>query len=310
MSRPRTRRVLRFAASCTPRSRGSSGSLGSTCRNSGIARRPASSGETRSAARTAATWVLMTACICLRSRMHWGIQSMNTNGRAYTIRTIVRKIQDMEQIDGRRQRGDASRRVVLANAADLASVEGLDGLSIARLAAAANVSKSGVATLFGTKERLQLAAVDAAAQRFRETVLEPARVEPRGIRRIVALLDAWIAYSRDRVFPGGCFFAAAAADFDSKPGPVRDAIARAYESWNDYVRVSVGYAVDQGELATDTDAAQLAFEFMALLDASNTRSIMTGSKEPYRAARRALVARLLGAGADPEVLRPLAEHVD
>jgi len=242
--------------------------------------------------------------------MHWGIQSMNTNGRAYTIRTIVRKIQDMEQIDGRRQRGDASRRVVLANAADLASVEGLDGLSIARLAAAANVSKSGVATLFGTKERLQLAAVDAAAQRFRETVLEPARVEPRGIRRIVALLDAWIAYSRDRVFPGGCFFAAAAADFDSKPGPVRDAIARAYESWNDYVRVSVGYAVDQGELATDTDAAQLAFEFMALLDASNTRSIMTGSKEPYRAARRALVARLLGAGADPEVLRPLAEHVD
>lgn len=216
----------------------------------------------------------------------------------------------MQEIDGRRTRGDASRRIVLENAVDLASIEGLDGLSIGRLATAARVSKSGVATLFGTKERLQLATVAAAAQRFRETVLEPARVEPRGIRRIVALLDAWIAYSRDRVFPGGCFFAAAVADFDSKPGSVRDAIARAYASWNDYVRVALGYAVDQGELAADTDAAQLSFEFMALLDSANTRSVMTGSNEPYRFARRALVSRLLAAGADPEMLRPLAEHID
>jgi AcrR family transcriptional regulator len=236
---------------------------------------------------------------------------MNTNGRTYTIRTIVRKIKTMQEIDGRRVRGDASRRVVLANAVDLASVEGLDGLSIGRLATAARVSKSGVATLFGTKEHLQLATVEAAAQRFRETVLEPARLAaPRGIRRIVALLDAWIAYSRDRVFPGGCFFAATVADFDSKPGPVRDAIARAYESWGDYVRVSLGYAIAQGELAADADAALLSFEFMALLDASNTRSVMTGSNEPYRLARSALVSRLLAAGADPEVVRPLAEHVD
>ena len=79
----------------------------------------------------------------------------------------------MEHIDGRRARGDASRRVVLESAVDLASIDGLDGLTIGRLAAAANVSKSNVATLFGTKERLQLATVDAAAQRFRETVLEP-----------------------------------------------------------------------------------------------------------------------------------------
>lgn len=216
----------------------------------------------------------------------------------------------MEQTDGRRQRGDASRRLVLASAADLASVEGLDGLSIGRLAAAAHVSKSNVATLFGSKERLQLAAVDAAGQRFRAVVLVPARAQPRGIHRIVALLDRWIAYSRDRVFPGGCFFAAAMADFDAKPGPVRDAIAQAFESWNDYIRVSLGYAIDQRELAAGTDAAQLAFEFTALLDAANSRSVMTGSNEPYGFARRALVSRLLGAGADTEMLRPLAEHVD
>ena len=150
----------------------------------------------------------------------------------------------MNEIDGRRVRGDASRRIVLASAADLASVDGLDGLSIGRLATAANVSKSGVATLFGTKERLQLATVEAAAQRFREAVMFPARVEPRGIRRIALLLDLWIAYSRDRVFPGGCFFAAAAADLDAKPGPVHDAVALAFDSWGDYVRVSLGYAIE------------------------------------------------------------------
>jgi hypothetical protein len=76
------------------------------------------------------------------------------------------------------------------------------------------------------------------------------------------------------------------------------------------VAVALGYAIDQGELAPETDAALLSFEFMALLDASNTRSVMTGSNEPYRLARRALVSRLRAAGADPEVLRPLAERVD
>ena len=216
----------------------------------------------------------------------------------------------MDQIDGRRLRGDASRRVVLERAVDLASVEGLDGLSIGRIATAAHVSKSGVATLFGTKERLQLATVDAAAQRFREAVLEPARVEPRGIRRIVALLDAWIAYSRDRVFPGGCFFAAALADFDAKPGPVRDAIAAAYRSWNDYLRVALGYAIDQQELHPDTDAALLAFEFTSLLDGANARSVMSGSSEPYGLARRAVAARLLAAGAPERVVRPFVDVDD
>ncbi len=247
----------------------------------------------------------MTSGSCVR-----GAES-NTNDRTYTIRTIVRKIERMSEItDGRRVRGDASRRLVLASAADLASVEGLDGLSIGRLASAVHVSKSGVATLFGSKERLQLATVEAAVQRFQQAVLVPARTAPRGIRRIVALLDAWIAYSRDRVFAGGCFFAAVAAELDAKPGPVRDAVARAYDDWNAYVVVAVGYAIDLGELDAQADAAQLAFEFMALLDASNTRSVMTGSNEPYRFARRALVARLRAAGADAGALAPLAEAVD
>jgi AcrR family transcriptional regulator len=216
----------------------------------------------------------------------------------------------MNEIDGRRVRGDASRRIVLASAADLASVDGLDGLSIGRLASAANVSKSGVATLFGTKERLQLATIEAAAERFREAVMFPARVEPRGIRRIALLLDLWIAYSRDRVFPGGCFFAAASADLDAKTGPVHDAVAQAFDSWGDYVRVSLGYAIESGELAADTDAAQLSFEITALLDGANTRSLLAGSNEPYVRARRALVSRLLVAGAEPTAIRVLVEGDD
>ena len=216
----------------------------------------------------------------------------------------------MSEIDGRRLRGDASRRLVLDHAVDLASVGGLDGLSIGRLAEAAHVSKSGVATLFGTKERLQLAAVEAARLRFVATVIEPARVEPRGIRRIVALLDGWIAYSRGRIFAGGCFFAAAAAEFDAKPGPVRDALAAALADWSGYVTASFGYAIAQGEVDATEDPEQFAFEVTALLDAANTRSVMSGSNQPYVFARRALVARLRTAGADAERLAPLAEVDD
>lgn len=225
-----------------------------------------------------------------------------TNDRAYN--------QDMIETDGRRVRGDASRRLVLDRAVDLASVGGLDGLSIGRLAEAAHVSKSGVATLFGTKERLQLAAVEAARLRFVAAVVEPARVQPRGIRRIVALLDGWIAYSRDRIFTGGCFFAATAAEFDAKPGPVRDALAAALDDWSGYVAASFAYAVAQGEVDAAEAPEQFAFEATALLDAANTRSVMTGSNEPYVLGRRALVARLRHAGADAAVLAPLADVDD
>ena len=122
----------------------------------------------------------------------------------------------------------------------------------------------------------------------------PARVEPRGIRRIALLLDLWIAYSRDRVFPGGCFFAAAAADLDAKPGPVHDAVAHAFDELGRLRAASrSGTRSSTGELAADTDAAQLSFEITALLDGANTRSVLAGSNEPYVRARRALVARLL-----------------
>ncbi|MCM3658895.1 TetR/AcrR family transcriptional regulator [Agromyces mediolanus] len=211
--------------------------------------------------------------------------------------------------DGRRARGDASRRVVLAQAVDLASIEGLDQLSIARIAEAAGVGKSSVATLFGSKERLQLATVETASARFAATVIAPARVHPRGVRRLVALLDRVVAYSQDRVFPGGCFFSAAAADFHAKPGQVRDAVAAQLDDWLGYLALTARFAAERGELPgldpAGDDPEQLAFEIQGTFELMNLLAVIRDDELPYLRARRAYRARLLALGVPAE----LAERV-
>ncbi|KRA25312.1 transcriptional regulator [Microbacterium sp. Root61] len=211
-------------------------------------------------------------------------------------------------IDGRRARGDASRRAIIERATDIASVEGLDGLTIGRLAEESGHSKSSIATLFGGKEGLQLAAVAAAADRFRDIVIEPARTEPRGIARVAALLRNTLDYSRERVFTGGCFFAATAADVDSKPGPVRDAVRTWMGDWYGYLEVQLRHASDAGELQTDAVATdQLAFELIALNNEANSRSLLMGTDRPYALAAAAMHRRLREAGADPASLKPLGD---
>lgn len=208
-----------------------------------------------------------------------------------------------ERIDGRRVRGDESRRAILAHAVDTASVDGLDGLTIGRLADAAGHSKSGVATLFGSKEQLQLAVVAAAREVFIEHVVTPARASTRrGLARVCSLLTHWIEYSEARVFRGGCFFAATSVEFDSKPGPVRDAVVAASSEWEDYLTVSIEYAMAAGELPELVDARQLTFEMVSFLEAANTRSLLYASAEPYARAATALRARLTGLGADPALV--------
>ena len=120
--------------------------------------------------------------------------------------------------DGRIRRGDRTRRLVLGHAVDVASVDGLEGLSIGRLATDLSMSKSGLIAHFGSKEELQLATVRAARAIFAQTVIEPALQRPPGLGRVRALLDAWLEYSSDRRFPGGCFFARATHEFAAKPG--------------------------------------------------------------------------------------------
>src|SRR3984893_3143683 len=128
-------------------------------------------------------------------------------------------------------RATRTRVEILAVAVDLASAEGLEGLSIGRLATELRMSKTGIFAHFGSKEQLQLATVDAAKQVFLEQIVQPALECSRGIPRLRAILDNWIGYVERIVFRGGCFFAAASAEFDSRPGPVRDEIAALTKAW-------------------------------------------------------------------------------
>jgi AcrR family transcriptional regulator len=209
---------------------------------------------------------------------------------------VTREDDDMTITDGRRARGDVSRQTVLDVAVDLATVTGLDGLSIGGLAAAVGRSKAGIAGLFGSKEDLQLATVAAAAEVFTRTVITPALEAPAGLPRLRALVDAWLDYSETRVFTGGCFFAAATAEYRSRPGAVRDAIAAGMRRWLDFVAEAARRAVAAGDLPADTDPAQLAFQINALLDAANDSSLLFDSDAPYARARAAIDALLTRAG--------------
>ena len=198
----------------------------------------------------------------------------------------------MTQIDGRRARGATSRRTVMTLAVDLASVDGLEGLSLGTLAAKADMSKGGVVALFGSKEQLQLATIAAAKEIFVANVVTPALEEKGGLARLLVLLDAWLRYSESRVFAGGCFFAAATSELGSRRGPVRDAVVGAMVEWQQFVRRTIAGAIEREELDAATDAAQLTFEITSLLDGANDMSLLLDSNEPYERARTAL-AKLL-----------------
>lgn len=171
--------------------------------------------------------------------------------------------------DQRLLRGARARRTIARHAVHLASVEGLTGLSLGRLAADLGISKSGIQTLFGTKERLQLAAVESAREMFLDAVVRPALAAPRGVARLRALVEHWIVYAETPLFRGGCFRAANLAEFDSRPGPVRDALFRDQRDWRALLAGELRAAVDAGEIA-ELDPELTAFQIDAVLCATNT----------------------------------------
>ena len=197
--------------------------------------------------------------------------------------------------DGRVRRGDRTRRVVLGKAVDVASVEGLEGLSIGRLATELSMSKSGLIAHFGSKEQLQLATIRAARAIFVRSVIEPALANPPGLPRLRAVLDAWLDYSSDRRFPGGCFFARASHEYAGRPGAVRDALADADRDWVALIARTVAEAQEVGDVDPDIDPDALAFDLVAYLDSANLRSLLMGSFAPYDHARQAVGDRLAAA---------------
>ncbi len=161
----------------------------------------------------------------------------------------------------------SKRQELLEIAADRASVDGLEGLTIGSLASAAGMSKSGVAGLFGNKADLQVATVRAAAARFEREVVGAVDVEA-GVARLRALVRQWIEHIGD-AYSGGCVFIAAATDVDGHPGPARNALAEIERSWIGTLAAEAKLAVRLGELPASTDPDQLAFELFGLLMAAN-----------------------------------------
>jgi AcrR family transcriptional regulator len=198
-----------------------------------------------------------------------------------------------DEADGRRRRGNATRESILQAAADVASVEGLEGLTIGRLATELGMSKSGLFAHFGSKEELQLATIDAARRRFVDHVIRPSRGLPRGRARLEALLIDWLEYFRSEVFRGGCFFNAVKAEFDSRPdGPVRAAITEDVRQFLAFLAREVRKAQEAGDLDSAVDPEQLAFELDAFGGAANHHYQFMRDKAVFDRAAAAMRSRL------------------
>jgi AcrR family transcriptional regulator len=185
-----------------------------------------------------------------------------------------------------------SRARTLAAAVQLASVEGLEGLTIGRLADRLGMSKSGLVGRFGSKQQLQLATLDQAADMFRRTVYEPASAAPSGLARLSAICDAWVAYLGRPPFAGGCFLTTAMVEFDARPGPVNDAVKELMRRWLAVLEREASMAIENGELPTDTDPEDVAFTINALAVGANCDFQLNRNPASLQRAWRAMAAVL------------------
>lgn len=186
--------------------------------------------------------------------------------------------------DQRLVRGARTRRKIARHGVDVASLEGLNGLSIGRLATDLGLSKSGIQTLFRTKENLQLAVAESAREEFREAVVRPAQTARPGITRLRALTEHWISYVEEPLFAGGCFWAASLPDFDSRPGKVRDALLLHRRTWLGLLAGELRQAVDTEEIAL-VDVDLTVFQIDAVLNAANT-ALRLGENDAVSKVRR------------------------
>lgn len=204
--------------------------------------------------------------------------------------------------DGRIARGERTRLAVLDVAVALASTDGLEGMTLSRLADTLAVSKSGLFAHWRDKESLQLAVIGHAARQWQEHIVSPALAEPRGVRRLWALHERRLDFYAAGVLPGGCFFAATEAEFDDRPGPVHDTLAEAVGGWMNLLTTVAAQAIELGELPEQADPAQLAFEIEALGAAVVTSGRLLRERHRLAHARRAVLDRLRVLSPVPELL--------
>jgi AcrR family transcriptional regulator len=195
-------------------------------------------------------------------------------------------------IDGRRARGMRSRAAVLECSVQLASRDGLEGLTIGALAAELEVHKSSVFALFGSKIELQLATLDAARSILIDQVIVPALGNEEGLARLLAIGEAWCDYLTSDVFAGGCFLCAASTEMDGRPGPVRDAVAAVMREWIAVLSGNIESSVKAGQLRRGIDSAAMAFRLNALGMAANWQRQLLDDPSGVEHARAAWRAEL------------------
>jgi AcrR family transcriptional regulator len=188
----------------------------------------------------------------------------------------------------RRSREEAAqtRTAIIERAVETASIEGLEGVTIGRLADDLSLSKAGVIGHFGTKAELQRAALHRAQAIFLADVWEPAAGKPRGLPRLVAIADAWVRHLTDCPFPGGCFMSTASIEWDAREGDLHDEVRDGWQRWRERLALEARRARQAGEL--DADPEQVAFEMLAIAMGLNQSLQLLGDERAPTRARRAL----------------------
>jgi AcrR family transcriptional regulator len=195
----------------------------------------------------------------------------------------------------RRSDGERSRNAILREAGQLATIEGINGLSISRLADAVGMSKSGLFAHFGSKEELQVATIEMARAVFAEEVIEPALAAPTGFERLRQLGESFLRYVDGGTYPGGCFFSSVAAEMAMRPGPVRDGAVEVLDEFSRQLETAVRDAQGEGAIDPSEDPEQLAFELGAYLFLANAQFAGSQGSAPIGRARRALEERIAAA---------------
>ena len=206
-------------------------------------------------------------------------------------------MRDSPKQDGSGQRrtradGERTRSAILRAAASLATVDGLEGLSIGHLAAAIGMSKSGLYAHFGSKQELQLATVEEAARIFQEEVVQPALAAPAGLAQLTAVCEAFFDHLQRRTFPGGCFMASAALEMGTRPGPVKELVAAFQSQFAALIRGFAATALEQNELPASEDPDQLAFELNGIILAADTNFVLHDDPAVLDLARQIVHQRL------------------
>jgi AcrR family transcriptional regulator len=198
----------------------------------------------------------------------------------------------------RRSNAEAAqtRAAIIGRAVETASIEGLEGVTIGRLADDLGLSKAGVIGHFGNKADLQRATLHQAWEVFTEAVWEPGKAKPSGLPRLLAICDAWVEHIRNSPFPGGCFMCTVSTEWDARDGELHDEVKTGWLRWRDQLRHEAKRAREKGELPKDSDPDQIAFELLSIaMGLNQSVQLLEDRRAPAR-ARRAMHSALHQAG--------------